>query len=83
MAVPLIYVAVAGGRIAYSFLRTPAGRKAAQEFGCSEASAKSWRYGYRKPTVNQAKQILRATDGRLDFESIFGSVSDILEKEEA
>lgn len=32
MAVPLIYVAVAGGRIAYSFLRTPAGRKAAQEF---------------------------------------------------
>jgi len=32
MAVPLIYVAVAGGRIAYSFLKTPAGRKAAQEF---------------------------------------------------
>jgi len=32
MAVPLIYVAVAGGRIAYTFLKTPAGRKAAQEF---------------------------------------------------
>ena len=32
MAVPLIYVAVAGGRIAYSFLRTPAGRTAAKEF---------------------------------------------------
>jgi|TARA_Y100000004_G_C8933660_1_gene421150 hypothetical protein len=32
MAVPLIYVVVAGGRVAYSFLRTPAGRKAAQEF---------------------------------------------------
>ena len=58
-------------------------RKAAQEFGCSEASAKSWRYGYRKTTVNQEKQIIRATDGRLDIESIFGSVSDILEKEEA
>ena len=32
MAVPLIYVAVAGGRVAYSFLRTPAGRQAAKEF---------------------------------------------------
>jgi len=32
MAVPLIYVAVAGGRIAYSFLKTPAGRSAAKEF---------------------------------------------------
>tara|TARA_R110002020_G_scaffold418003_1_gene627267 strand:+ start:271 stop:1113 length:843 start_codon:yes stop_codon:yes gene_type:complete len=32
MAVPLIYVAVAGGRIAYSFLKTPAGRKAAKDF---------------------------------------------------
>ena len=32
MAVPLIYVVVAGGRVAYSFLRTPAGRKAAQDF---------------------------------------------------
>jgi len=32
MAVPLIYVAVAGGRIAYTFLKTPAGRNAAKEF---------------------------------------------------
>ena len=32
MAVPLIYVAITGGRVAYSFLRTPAGRQAAKEF---------------------------------------------------
>ena len=58
-------------------------KEAAEKFGCSPASCKSWRYGYRKPTVNQAKQIIRATDGRLDFESIYGSLSNILETEEA
>ena len=53
-------------------------REAAEKFGCSEASCKAWRYGYRQPTINQAKQIIKATDGRLDFESIYGPVSEIL-----
>ena len=53
-------------------------KEAASKFGCSEASCKSWRYGYRQPTINQAKQIIRATEGRLDYESIYGSISEIL-----
>ena len=56
-------------------------KDAAEKFGCSEASCKSWRYGYRQPSIAQAKQIIRATEGRLDFESIFGSISEIVEKE--
>ena len=56
-------------------------RKAAEDFNCSEATCKSWRYGYRQPSIAQAKQIIRATEGRLDFESIYGSISDILEQE--
>lgn len=52
-------------------------REVAEKFGCSEASCKAWRYGYRQPTINQAKQIIKATDGRLDFESIYG-ISEIL-----
>ena len=54
-------------------------KKAAEDFNCSEASCKSWRYGYRQPSIEQAKQIIRATEGRLDFESIYGSISEILE----
>ena len=56
-------------------------KKAAEQFDCTEAACKSWRYGYRQPTINQAKKIIRATDGRLDYESIFGSISEILETE--
>ncbi len=56
-------------------------RKAAEDFNCSEATCKAWRYGYRQPSIAQAKQIIRATEGRLDFESIYGSISDILEQE--
>ena len=44
-----------------------------------KASCKSWRYGYRQPSIAQAKQIIQATEGRLDFESIYGSISEILE----
>ena len=54
-------------------------REAAERFGCSEAAVKAWRYGYRRPTVNQAKRIIKATEGRLDYESIFGSISEILD----
>lgn len=57
-------------------------KKAAEDFGCSEATCKSWRYGYRQPSIAQAKQIIRATEGRLDFESIYGHISDILEDKE-
>ena len=56
-------------------------RESAKQFDCSEAAVKSWRYGYRNPTVNQAKKIIRATDGRLDYESIYGPISEIIETE--
>ena len=54
-------------------------KKAANLFDISEASIKAWRYGYRQPSIAQAKKIIRATDGRLDYESIYGEMKDIVE----
>ena len=54
-------------------------KKAANLFDISEASIKAWRYGYRQPSIPQAKKIIKATDGRLDFESIYGEMKDIVE----
>ena len=48
--------------------------EAANLFGCSEASIKAWRYGYRHPSINQAKKIIQSSDGKLDFESIYGNL---------
>ena len=53
--------------------------EAAKLFNISEASIKAWRYGYRQPSIAQAKKIIRATDGRLDYESIYGEMKDIVE----
>jgi hypothetical protein len=53
-------------------------KDAAEKFECSIASVKAWRYGYRQPSVDQAKKIIRATNGRLDFESIYGNLDSIL-----
>ena len=50
--------------------------KAADLFGCSEASIKAWRYGYRQPSINQAKKIIQQSDGKLDFESIYGNLDN-------
>ena len=47
---------------------------AAELFDCSSASTKAWRYGLRQPSIEQAKKIIRATKGKLDFESIFGPI---------
>jgi|TARA_R100000664_G_C2732803_1_gene122978 hypothetical protein len=52
--------------------------EAAEKFECSIASIKSWRYGYRQPSVDQAKKIIKASNGRLDFESIYGNLEDIV-----
>ena len=49
---------------------------AAELFDCSSASTKAWRYGLRQPSIEQAKKIIRASDGKLDFESIFGSIDE-------
>ena len=53
---------------------------AAKLFECSEATAKSWRYGQRQPSIKQAKKIIKAADGKLDFESIYGSLETTFEE---
>ena len=47
-------------------------------FNCSIHSIKAWRYGHRQPSVDQAKLIIRASEGKLDFESIYGNLEDII-----
>ena len=51
--------------------------EAAKKFEVSLASIRSWRWGYRRPSVEQAKKIIIATNGRLDYESIYGSPNEI------
>ena len=34
------------------------GHKAAEDFYCSEASCKSWRYGYRQPSIKKLNKLL-------------------------
>ena len=53
---------------------------AAKLFECSEATAKSWRYGRRQPSIKQAKKIIKAADGKLDFESIYGPLETTFEE---
>ena len=53
--------------------------KAANELSVSEATIKSWRYGYRQPSINKAKRIIKVTEGMLNYESIYGSVLEIIE----
>jgi len=49
---------------------------AAELFDCSSASTKAWRYGLRQPSIEQAKKIIQASKGKLDFESIFGPIEE-------
>tara|TARA_R100000995_G_C3414356_1_gene90872 strand:+ start:43 stop:381 length:339 start_codon:yes stop_codon:yes gene_type:complete len=53
-------------------------KQAASLFECSIHSIKAWRYGHRQPSVDQAKLIIRASEGKLDFESIYGNLEDII-----
>ena len=53
---------------------------AAELFDCSAASTKAWRYGLRQPSIKQAKKIIKASGGKLDFESIFGPIEENGEK---
>tara|TARA_B100000780_G_scaffold262637_1_gene215931 strand:+ start:73 stop:408 length:336 start_codon:yes stop_codon:yes gene_type:complete len=53
---------------------------AAKLFECSESTASSWRYGRRQPSIKQAKKIIKAADGKLDFESIYGSLETTFEE---
>ena len=53
---------------------------AAKLFECSEATVKSWRYDRRQPSIKQAKKIIKAANGKLDFESIYGSLETTFEE---
>ena len=46
----------------------------AKELGVSIDTVRSWRYGNRQPSVNQAKKLIKLTGHALDWESIYGSV---------
>ena len=52
-------------------------KTSAEVYGVSTASVKAWRYGYRLPSPAQAKKMIKASNGKLDYESIFGCPSDI------
>jgi len=51
-------------------------KNAAVIFDCSEAACKAWRYGHRQPRINQAKKIIIATKGFLNYDSIYGPVTE-------
>ncbi|MDA9266534.1 hypothetical protein N9P69_00905 [Gammaproteobacteria bacterium] len=53
------------------FLGTEA---AAELFDSKPDTVKSWRYGMRQPSIQQAKVIMQVTGGKLDFESIYGPI---------
>ena len=44
----------------------------AKELGVSIDTIKSWRYGNRQPSVNQAKKLIKLTGRALDWGSIYG-----------
>jgi len=46
----------------------------AKELGVSIDTIRSWRYGSRQPSVNQAKKLIKLTGHALDWESIYGTV---------
>lgn len=56
-----------------SFIAEVGDEKAADLFGVKLRTVESWRRGERTPRPKQAQQIIAAADGRLDFQSIYGS----------
>ena len=50
---------------------------AAEKFGVSLSTIRSWRWGWRRPSVDQAKKIIIASNYQLDFEAIYGAIEDV------
>ena len=44
----------------------------AKDLGVSVDTIKSWRYGNRQPSVNQAKKLIKMTGHALGWENIYG-----------
>ena len=53
-------------------------QKAAKEWDVSEHTIEAWRYGHRQPSIKQAKRIIKLTEGRLNFEGIYGDIAELL-----
>lgn len=49
-----------------------------KSYAVSIHTVEAWKYGNRQPSVKQAKKIIKKTEGRLDYESIYGPISDLL-----
>ena len=52
-------------------------KTAAEKFDVSLSTIRSWRWGYRRPSVDQAKKIIIASNYQLDFEAIYGAIEDV------
>tara|TARA_B100000780_G_scaffold44988_1_gene28014 strand:- start:153 stop:350 length:198 start_codon:yes stop_codon:yes gene_type:complete len=50
--------------------------KLAKELGVSIETIRSWKYGTRQPSVNQAKKLIKMTGHALGWENIYGSVEE-------
>ena len=48
----------------------------AKDLGVSVDTIKSWRYGNRQPSVNQAKKLIKMTGHALGWENIYWSVDE-------
>ena len=44
----------------------------AKELGVSIYTTRSWKYGNRQPSIEQAKKIIRMTDFIVNWENIYG-----------
>ena len=60
------------------YIQNVGNKKAAKIFKCSAASCKSWRYGHRQTSIRQAHKIIRATNGIINYEVIYGSVFEVI-----
>ena len=45
-------------------------------FKVSRLTARSYQYGYRQPSPKVAKRMMNVTNGKLNFESIYGPIEE-------
>ena len=57
-----------------SYIQFLGKQKAAKEWNVSEHTVEAW----RQPSIKQAKRIIKLTEGRLNFEGIYGDIAELL-----
>ena len=53
------------------YIKTLGNPAAAALFKVSPGTAKAWRYGYRSPSTDNAKQIIEVTGGKVGWNEIY------------